>query len=81
MNCSRCQGFMAKDHCLDMEGSYGPMWTTSWRCVNCGRFQDSVIEQNRVARHETVRSVSSCERGYDHDEVPLGAEAFIRAAA
>ena len=81
MNCSRCQGFMAQEHCLDMEGSYGPMWATSWRCVNCGRLHDPVIEQNRMARHATVITVSSSEREYEHDEVPLGAEAFIRAAA
>jgi hypothetical protein len=80
MNCSRCHGFMTKDHCLDMEGSYGPMWTTSWRCVNCGRLQDSVIEQNRVAR-DTAVVFSRREQEYGQDEVPLGAEAFIRAAA
>jgi hypothetical protein len=54
MTCSRCQGFMAEDHRLDMEGSYGPMWTTSWRCVNCGRLHDCVIEQNCLAQQEQV---------------------------
>ncbi len=79
MNCSRCQGFMAKEHCLDMETSYGPMWTTSWRCVNCGRLHDPVIEQNSEVRRTKVEAVSGREREYGHDEVTLGAEAFIRA--
>jgi len=46
MNCTRCQGLMIKDHFLDFEGTYGQMWTTSWRCVHCGQVYDSVIEQN-----------------------------------
>jgi hypothetical protein len=81
MTWTRCQGYMATDHCLDMEGSWGPMWTTSWRCVNCGRLHDCVIEQNSEVRHKKVLTVSSSGRKYEHDEVPLGAEAFIRAAA
>ena len=81
MTCSRCQGFMAKEHCLDMEGSYGPMWATSWRCVNCGRLHDSVIEQNSEVRLKKVQADSSGKRESEYDEVPLEAEAFIRAAA
>ena len=65
MTCSRCQGFMAQEHCLGMEASAGPMWTTSWRCVNCGRHHDPVMEQNRVARHENVSSVKP---EYGHEE-------------
>ncbi len=81
MTCTRCQGFMAKDHCLDMEASYTPMWTTSWRCVNCGHLRDCVTEQKSDVHHRKVRAVSGHEREYEHDEVPLGAEAFIRATA
>jgi len=81
MNCSRCKGFMAKEHCLDMEASYTPMWTTSWRCVNCGHLRDCVIEQNSKVCDSKMSTVSSRERGYEPDDVPLGAEAFIRAGA
>ena len=81
MTCSRCQGFMAQEHCLDMEGSYGPMWATSWRCVNCGHLRDCVTEQNSKVCHRKVPAVSRRERGYEQDEVHLGAEAFIRVAA
>jgi len=81
MTCSRCCGFMVEDHFLDFGGSYGEMWATSWRCVNCGRVHDSVIEQNRLARQEKVLAVSSVEPDYHDDEVHLGAESFIRQAA
>ena len=81
MHCSRCQGLMLKDQLLDMEGSYGQMWATSLRCVNCGRIQDSVIEQNRQVRQEKVLVLPSGEPDYQDDEVHLGAESFIRRAA
>ena len=81
MTCSRCRGFMAEDHFLDFEGSYGQMWTTSWRCVNCGRVHDSTIEQNRLLRQEKVLALQSRESGYQDDEVHLGAESFIRRTA
>ncbi len=81
MHCSRCQGLMVEDQLLDMEGAYGQMWTTSLRCVNCGRIQDSVIEQNCLARQEKVLVTSSGEPDYQDDEIHLGAESFIRRAA
>ena len=81
MHCPRCQGLMVEDQLLDMEGAYGQMWTTSLRCVNCGRIQDSVIEQNCLARQEKVLVTSSGELDYQDDEVHLGAESFIRRAA
>jgi uncharacterized Zn finger protein len=81
MTCSRCSGLMLEDHFLDMEGSYGQMWTTSWRCMNCGRVHDSVIEQNQLARQEKVLAPPRGEPNYQDDEVHLGAESFIRRAA
>jgi len=81
MTCSRCSGLMLEDHFLDMEGSYGQMWTTSWRCMNCGRIHDSVIEQNQLARQEKVLAPPRGEPNYQDDEVHLGVESFIRRAA
>jgi uncharacterized Zn finger protein len=81
MHCSRCQGLMIEDHFLDFDGSFQNMWTTSWRCVNCGHVYDSVIEQNRQVRQEKVLVLSSGEPGYQDDEVHLGSESFIRLAA
>jgi hypothetical protein len=81
MRCSRCRGLMVKSHFLDFQGSYRHMWTTSWRCVNCGDVQDSVIDQHRLARQETVVVPSSAEPDYQDDEVHLGAESIINKAA
>jgi hypothetical protein len=72
---------MVEDHFLDFEGAYGQMWTTGWRCVNCGRVHDSVIEQNHLARQEQVLVFPSSEPDYQDDEVHLGAESIIRLAA
>ena len=81
MTCLRCEGLMVEDHCLDMEGAYGEMWTTSWRCMNCGRVHDAVIEQHQLAQQEKVLAVSSGAPEYQDDEVYLGAESFMRRAA
>jgi hypothetical protein len=81
MSCSRCGGHMIEDHFLDFEGAYGQMWTTSWRCVNCGRVHDSVIEQHRLAQQEKLLALPTGEPDYQDDEVHLGAEFFIRRAA
>ena len=81
MNCSRCTGFMLKDHFLDLKGGFGEMWAKSWRCVNCGHTHDAVIERNRLAQEEKVLVFSSGEPDDQDDEVYLGAETFIGIAA
>lgn len=43
---------MVEDHFLDLHGAYGQMWTTLWRCMNCGHLYDSVLVQNRLAHQE-----------------------------
>jgi hypothetical protein len=73
MTCSRCQGFMIEDHFLDLKGACGEMWTTSWRCANCGRVHDAVIEQHRLACHGKASKPQK-------DEVYLGMKSFRRAA-
>ena len=81
MHCSRCRGLMIEDRFLDMESTYGQMWAASLRCVNCGHIHDSVTEQHRVARPETVVALPSGEPDYQDDDVHLGAESIIRRAA
>ena len=81
MTCSRCRGLMVEDQYLDLKGGYGQMWTTSWRCVNCGRVHDSVMEQHRLAPQEKALMLSSGEPDYQDEEVHLGAESLIRRAA
>ena len=81
MNCSRCCGLMVKDHFMDFEGTIGHMWATGYRCMNCGHFQDSVIEQHRLAQQKQALALPSGEPDYQDDEVHLGAESFIARAA
>jgi len=81
MNCSRCLGLMVEDLLLDCKGAYREMWARSLRCVNCGRIYDSVIEQNLLARQEKVLVPSSDAPDYQNDQVPRGAESFIRRAS
>ena len=81
MNCTRCQGLMIKDQLLDFDGTYGQMWATSWRCVNCGSVHDSVIEQNGLVRQGKVFALPSGQPDYRDDEVYLEAESRIRRAA
>ncbi len=81
MHCSRCHGFMVEDQFLDFEGPFREMWATGWRCVNCGRLHDGVIEQNRLVREANVLVFPSGEPDYQDEEVHLGAEAFIKKAA
>ncbi len=81
MTCSRCCGLMIEDQFLDLEGAYGQMWTTSWRCVNCGHVHDSVIEQNRLARQEKPSALLSGVPDDQDNEVNLGTGSIIRRAA
>jgi uncharacterized Zn finger protein len=81
MNCKGCQGLMVKDQLLDFEGTYGQMWATSWRCVNCGRVHDSVIEQNRLVRQRKVLVLPSGEPDDRDGEAYLEAMFRVRRAA
>ena len=81
MTCSRCRGLMVEDQFLDLQGTCGQMWTTSWRCMNCGPLYDSVFVQNRLAHQEKILVLPSSEPDYQDEEVHLGSESFIRRAA
>jgi len=81
MNCSRCRGLMVEDHFLDFAGTFGHMWTSGYRCMNCGHVHDPVIAQHHQARQKQVLVVPSGEPDYQDDEVHLGAESFIARAA
>ena len=48
MTCTRCQGYMARDHFIDLLESAESMWMDGWRCINCGNVRDSVMERNRL---------------------------------
>ncbi len=50
MTCTRCQGLMVEDHFMDFDGTIGHMWTSGYRCMNCGNVHDAVIQQHRLSR-------------------------------
>ena len=60
MTCTRCQGYMAKDHFLDLMESAEDMWVAGWRCLNCGNVLDPVMERNR--RQQELATVVSTVR-------------------
>ncbi|NGZ03090.1 MAG: hypothetical protein CV090_08575 [Nitrospira sp. WS238] len=51
MKCARCSGLMVKDHLLDMQESYVPMWMSGLRCVACGNIEDPLIHHHRMVQH------------------------------
>ncbi|HEX5647933.1 MAG TPA: hypothetical protein VFX56_13265 [Nitrospira sp.] len=83
MTCLRCQGLMVEAHLFDYDGSYGHMWATSFRCMNCGHVHDSVITENSKSHPVKAKVLVgvSAEPDYQDDEVHLGAETFLRHAA
>lgn len=81
MTCTRCQGLMVEDQLFDLEGTYGHLWATGLRCMNCGHVDDGMIAQNRQLQQAKIVVVSSGEPDYQDDEVHLGAESFLRLAA
>lgn len=79
--CTRCEGLMVEDHFLDFEGTAGHMWTTSYRCMNCGNVYDSVIEQHRLARPTPVLVAASSDfTDLDDDVLHEGPSQILRAA-
>ena len=81
MTCTRCQGLMVEDQLLDLEGTYGHMWATGLRCMNCGHVEDAVIAQHRQLHQAKVLVASSGEPNYQDEDVYLGAESYLRLAA
>lgn len=56
MKCSRCQGLMVVDTCLNMEGIQHNVWVHEWRCLNCGEIQDARTLANRKLRQQPVKN-------------------------
>ena len=47
MKCSRCNGFMVVEDCLDTKGEPGQLWIRALRCVMCGNLIDPIINRHR----------------------------------
>ncbi len=48
--CSRCEGLMVSDFCMDLLNSAGELKFAALRCVQCGEVVDPIILQNRRLR-------------------------------
>lgn len=81
MNCSRCDGFMVREHFLDFDGTIGHTRASGHRCMNCGNVQDPVIEHHRLARIQQ-KLVSPSNAIYNtNSEFQADTETVIRLAA
>lgn len=81
MNCSRCQGFMVREHFMDFDGTIGHMWAKGYRCMNCGNVHDPIIEQHRHPRNHQALALANGEPKSGKDELsPEYQTATLRAA-
>ncbi|NGZ60095.1 MAG: hypothetical protein CV081_06290 [Nitrospira sp. LK265] len=64
---------MVREHFLDFDGTYGHMWASGYRCMNCGNVHDPLIEQHRLANAQPKLVVANGEadrrEGDRHAEV------------
>ena len=47
MRCTRCNGLMVVDDCLDIKGGPGELWIKALRCIMCGNLVDPIINRHR----------------------------------
>jgi hypothetical protein len=58
MTCSRCQGFITVEGCIDAEDDgLGQRWTTAWHCVSCGQASDPATRSDSRTPRCLVRAV------------------------
>lgn len=81
MTCTRCQGYMAEDHFLDLMETEGEMWMKAWRCLNCGNVLDHVMEQNRTRFAVQHLAAQASVPAHEGDVVLVGTMAIVPRAA
>ncbi|OQW31506.1 MAG: hypothetical protein A4E19_07790 [Nitrospira sp. SG-bin1] len=81
MECTRCHGLMVREHFLDFEGTYGHMWASGYRCMNCGNVHDPLIEQHRLAKARPALVLAQGEASYGEDEPHADVPSIIMRAA
>jgi hypothetical protein len=81
MNCSRCHGLMVREHFLDFEGTYGHMWASGYRCMNCGNVRDPVIEQHRHAKIQPALVLTTSEADPKEDKLHTEVHSVVMRAA
>jgi len=72
---------MVREHLLDFEGTYGHMWASGYRCMNCGNVHDSVIEQHRLAKVQPALVLATDEEDHKEDELHTDEHSVIMRAA
>ena len=81
MNCSRCRGLMVREHFVDFEGTYGHMWASGYRCMNCGNIHDPAIEKHRLAKAQPALTLATGEADHKKDELHIGMHSALMRAA
>lgn len=54
MKCHRCEGFLSREYCFDLQDGTGENGFWGLRCLQCGEMLDPLIIQNRQAQHPVV---------------------------
>jgi hypothetical protein len=71
MTCPHCGDLLVEDRFLD--------WTARWRCLKCGRVQDSKTPNSNLPARSERGCFESAEPDYRDEEVHLGSESFVRS--
>jgi len=56
-------------------------WTARWRCLKCGRVQDSVSVESHLARQREHVLRKDVQPDYLNEEARVGSESIIQADA
>jgi hypothetical protein len=70
MICAHCGTLLVEDRFMD--------WTARWRCLKCGRVQDSLSVENHLARQREHVLREDVRPDYLNEEAPVGSEAIVR---
>lgn len=58
MRCTRCDGLMVMEDCLDIKGNKDEFWIRAMRCITCGNILDPMIAQHRTQGPAEVLSIN-----------------------
>ncbi len=58
MQCTRCDGLMVVEDCVDIKGNKDEFWIKAMRCVACGNILDPMIAHNRLYGLAEVVSIN-----------------------
>ena len=70
MICAHCGTLLVEDRFMD--------WTARWRCLKCGRVQDSVSVENHLARQREHVLREDVLPDYLNEEARVGSESIVR---